>query len=116
MTRSYAFIFAAVTLRIYLKPREAVFGEETGYGIVAWACWVPNILSVGWLIRTRLRSHPEAPIVPADPGPKRQVTGEGPSSQSSKIDVPAMRCPAGASRSAHAIRGSRPLGVGRCCG
>jgi len=61
MTRSYALIFAAVTLRIYLKPLEEVFGYELGYQIVAWACWVPNLLFAEWLIRTRLRRHTELP-------------------------------------------------------
>jgi hypothetical protein len=35
MTRSFAFILAAVTLRLYVAPLEAIFGEDTGYAIVA---------------------------------------------------------------------------------
>jgi uncharacterized membrane protein len=61
MTRSYALIFAAVTLRIYLPFLEAAFGEHDGYAIVAWACWIPNLLVAEWLIRARLRRRPEAP-------------------------------------------------------
>ena len=61
MTRSYALIFAAVTLRLYLPFLEAAFGEKVGYQIVAWACFVPNALFAEWLIRTRLRRHPEPP-------------------------------------------------------
>ncbi len=61
MTRSYALIFAAVTLRIYIAPLEAAFGEHTGYAIVAWACWVPNLLFAEWFIRSKLRRHPEPP-------------------------------------------------------
>jgi len=61
MTRSYALIFAAVTLRLYAPFLEAAFGEYTGYAIVAWACWVPNILFAEWLIRARLRRRPEPP-------------------------------------------------------
>jgi uncharacterized membrane protein len=63
MTRSYALIFAAVTLRLYAAPLEAAFGEHDGYAIVAWACWVPNLVFAEWFIRSRLRRHPEAPKV-----------------------------------------------------
>jgi hypothetical protein len=61
MTRSYALIFAAVTLRIYLPFLATAFGEHDGYAIVAWACWVPNLLVAEWLIWSRLRRRPEAP-------------------------------------------------------
>jgi uncharacterized membrane protein len=61
MTRSYALIFSAVTLRLYLAPLEAAFGEYDGYAIVAWACWVPNLIFAEWLIRSRLRRRPEPP-------------------------------------------------------
>ena len=59
MTRSYALIFAAVTLRLYLPILEAVFGEENGYIVTAWLCWIPNILVAEWIIRTHLRRKPE---------------------------------------------------------
>ena len=59
MTRSYALIFAAVTLRLYLGPLEAVFGEHSGYAIVAWLCWIPNILFAEYLIATTIRRRPE---------------------------------------------------------
>ena len=61
MTRSYALILAAVTLRVYVAPLEGAFGEHDGYAIVAWACWVPNLVFAEWFIRSRLRRHPEAP-------------------------------------------------------
>jgi uncharacterized membrane protein len=61
-TRSYALVFAAVTLRLYLPLLERAFGEYDGYAIVAWACWLPNLAFAEWLIRSRLRRHPEAPI------------------------------------------------------
>lgn len=45
MIYSYAACFAAVTLRIWLPLLTVVFGEFlTAYRIVAWLCWVPNIL------------------------------------------------------------------------
>ena len=61
MARSYALILAAVTLRVYVAPLEGAFGEHDGYAIVAWACWVPNLVFAEWFIRSRLRRHPEAP-------------------------------------------------------
>lgn len=45
MLRSYALIFAAVTLRIELPILVAAFGAfEPAYRVVAWSCWVPNLL------------------------------------------------------------------------
>ena len=64
MTRSFALIFAAVTLRLYLAPLEAAFGEHTGYAITAWLCWVPNILVAEWIIRAHLRQQPERDFTP----------------------------------------------------
>ena len=61
MTRSYALIFGAVTLRLYLPFLEAAFGEQVGYAVVAWACWVPNLVVAEWFVRTRLRRRREPP-------------------------------------------------------
>ena len=51
MIFSYAACFAAVTLRIWLPMLIASFDGEfiPAYQIVAWLCWVPNIL-VAFLI------------------------------------------------------------------
>jgi uncharacterized membrane protein len=47
MIRSAALTFAAVTLRIYIPSSFALgFEFTTFYPIVAWACWVPNLISV----------------------------------------------------------------------
>ncbi|WP_071675562.1 DUF2306 domain-containing protein [Nioella nitratireducens] len=58
MIRSAALTFAAVTLRLYLPFLEAGFGFDIGYVIVAWLCWVPNLLVAEWLIRRRPRQAP----------------------------------------------------------
>ncbi len=51
MIRSGALTFAAVTLRLYLPILAMTFGFETGYSIVAWLCWVPNLLIAElWLL------------------------------------------------------------------
>lgn len=59
MTRNFALIFAAVTLRLYQPVLESLFGADTGYVMVAWLCWVPNLLVAEWLVRTRVRGAPE---------------------------------------------------------
>ena len=45
MVRSAALTFAAVTLRVYL-PLSMVAGYEfdLAYPVIAWACWVPNMI------------------------------------------------------------------------
>ena len=45
MIYSYAVCFAAVTLRIWLPILIVIFGEFlVAYKIVAWLCWVPNMI------------------------------------------------------------------------
>jgi uncharacterized membrane protein len=52
MIRSYALCFAAVTLRIYLPLTVMVAGMEfiTAYRMIAWLCWVPNLIAAEYLI------------------------------------------------------------------
>jgi hypothetical protein len=43
--RNYALTFAAVTLRVYLGISFAVgLGFNTSYPVIAWICWVPNLI------------------------------------------------------------------------
>lgn len=52
MMRNYALIFAAVTLRIYIRTFFALGYELPDFhAINAWLCWVPNLIFVEWLIR-----------------------------------------------------------------
>ncbi len=62
MTRSYALIFAAVTLRLLLVLYQGAFGieEMEAYQAVAWSSWVPNLI-VAEIINTR-RRQTEAPV------------------------------------------------------
>jgi hypothetical protein len=54
MIFSYAACFAAVTLRIWLPLLSSLFGEFLiAYKIVAWLCWVPNMI-VAFMITRRL--------------------------------------------------------------
>lgn len=53
MMRSYALCFAAVTLRLWLPlflgALSMRFSEA--YPIIAWLCWVPNLMVAEWIIR-----------------------------------------------------------------
>lgn len=56
MTRSFALTTAAITLRMYLPivlVTHAPFAA--GYAIIAWMCWIPNLLLAEWLVRRRRR-------------------------------------------------------------
>ncbi|MEQ8425168.1 MAG: DUF2306 domain-containing protein, partial [Cyclobacteriaceae bacterium] len=52
MIRSYALCFAAVTLRIWLPLFQFALGMEfnAAYRIIAWLCWVPNLIVAEWII------------------------------------------------------------------
>jgi uncharacterized membrane protein len=52
MIRSYALTFAAVTLRIYLPLSQiAQIDFIDAYRVIAWICWIPNLLVAEWIIR-----------------------------------------------------------------
>ena len=54
MIYSYAACFAAVTLRIWLPILNIVFDDfEVAYRIVAWLCWVPNIIFAFFWVKKR---------------------------------------------------------------
>lgn len=62
MIRSYALTAAAITLRQYLPIILVTrFPFALGYSLVAWLCWIPNLLFAEWLIR---RSRSRASSVP----------------------------------------------------
>lgn len=64
MIRNYALTFAAVTLRIYLGLFFAAGVKfEDFYPLVAWLCWVPNLLLAEWLLKPARQSgfNPDAP-------------------------------------------------------
>jgi len=54
MIYSYAACFAAVTLRIWLPLLTIGFGGfDTAYRIVAWLCWVPNMVFAYFWVRRK---------------------------------------------------------------
>ena len=51
MVRNFALTFAAVTLRLWLPASMAAgIAFERAYPVIAWLCWVPNLLVAEWLI------------------------------------------------------------------
>jgi uncharacterized membrane protein len=52
MCRNFALTFAAVMLRLYV-PAAVVAGAEfeQAYTVIAWLCWVPNLLVIEWFLR-----------------------------------------------------------------
>ncbi|WP_299336239.1 DUF2306 domain-containing protein [uncultured Psychroserpens sp.] len=59
MIYSYAACFAAVTLRIWLPTLMAVFQDFLlAYRIVAWLCWVPNIIIAYWIVKHKKLNRP----------------------------------------------------------
>jgi uncharacterized membrane protein len=55
MTRSFALTLAAVTLRLYLPAAFAAgIPFPTSYPVIAWVCWVPNLIVAELLLRSRV--------------------------------------------------------------
>jgi hypothetical protein len=59
MIRSYALTFAAVTLRIWLPLFQFGFGMKfmDSYLVIAWLCWVPNLLVAEWIVQNKLHTQ-----------------------------------------------------------
>src|SRR3954447_10094968 len=52
MMRSYALTAAAITLRMYLLVLLiSGIPLAKAYPVVAWICWIPNLLFAEWLLR-----------------------------------------------------------------
>ena len=52
--RSYALTLAAVTLRAYLTfTGVAQVPFETAYPVIAWLCWIPNLIVAELVVRRR---------------------------------------------------------------
>lgn len=51
MIRSYAITLAAVTLRFYLPLSIAAgYSFSDVYPVIAWLCWVPNLIIAEWVV------------------------------------------------------------------
>ena len=64
MLRSFALIFAAVTLRLELPILIGIFRAfDPAYAIVAWLCWVPNLVMTEIYIRLRVPASPRETVL-----------------------------------------------------
>lgn len=51
MVRNFALAFAAVMLRLYLPAAMAAgMAFDVAYPVIAWLCWIPNLVLAQWLI------------------------------------------------------------------
>lgn len=65
MLRNFALTFAAVTLRIYLPvPLAAGLPFEPAYAVIAWLCWLPNLLVVELWLRGHQKTPQKMPTQP----------------------------------------------------
>lgn len=63
MIRNFALTLAAVSLRIYLPlGLVAGFKFEDIYPLIAWLCWIPNLLIAEWILvsRSKIANIPHA--------------------------------------------------------
>ena len=53
MVRNFSLAFAAVMLRLYI-PASVIAGVDfaVAYAIIAWLCWVPNLVFAEWRFNT----------------------------------------------------------------
>jgi hypothetical protein len=58
MIRNYALTFAGVMLRVW-APISSVMGIDftAAYTVIAWMCWVPNLIFAQWIINRTKRSQ-----------------------------------------------------------
>jgi uncharacterized membrane protein len=78
-TRSFALAFAAVTLRLWL-PISAIAGISyaVAYPVVAWLCWVPNLLLAERALRRSAAGvSPSGTAVPRSSAGRSQVHHAG---------------------------------------
>jgi uncharacterized membrane protein len=59
MWRNYSITWGAVTLRLYMGIAQEGLGFtfEQSYPVVAWLCFVPNIVVAEWLLRRRVATR-----------------------------------------------------------
>jgi uncharacterized membrane protein len=57
MVRNFALAFGAITLRLYLGASIAAgIDLATAYALIAWLCWLPNLLLADWIFNGTRRN------------------------------------------------------------
>lgn len=73
MVRNFALTFAAVTLRLYLPASMAAgIAFELAYPVIAWLCWVPNVV-VAEVLFNRTHSPSLQPTATGRPAPAAEL-------------------------------------------
>jgi uncharacterized membrane protein len=63
MIRNYALTFAGVMLRVWMPLSMGAGMDFTAaYIVIAWLCWVPNLLVAEWMIRSTSKSQPRLTV------------------------------------------------------
>jgi uncharacterized membrane protein len=65
MIYNFALTFAGVTLRLEMIPLTMIFAPTTGYEIVAWLCWIPNLIVAREIVNGRFRRSKSRAVAPA---------------------------------------------------
>ncbi len=65
MTRSFAMLFAAVTLRLYFPVLRTYISDYDAFAITAWLSWTLNLVVAEWLIRRQREGGLELARMPA---------------------------------------------------
>ena len=64
MIYSYSACFSAVTLRLYLYPLTYLFHDFIkAYNVVAWLCWVPNIIVAFFLVQRLEKKNADVSLI-----------------------------------------------------
>lgn len=68
MMRNFALTCAAITLRIYTALAAVLLGltdTNDTFFVIAWICWVPNLLLVEWLINRKKAANDRPQAIPS---------------------------------------------------
>ncbi len=68
MVRNFGLTFAAVTLRLYMSvATSSGIAFEAAYPVIAWLCWIPNLIAVELLFNQKQKPLAEQPGVKVAP-------------------------------------------------
>lgn len=76
MIRNYALTFAGVMLRVWVPVTTMILGFEftAAYTVIAWMCWVPNLIFAEWIFNRSLRVARRASVSSREEAPRTAQT------------------------------------------